>query len=98
MAGSLDKESYQKRRTELNRKAEEIEKQISEMEQKLNAAEMTGDDGTAEALGKIKKFSGAEQLDQKMVQALVDKVLVADPEHVEIKWSFGDEVYKFIMG
>ena len=98
MAGGLDKESYQKRRAELNWKAEEIEKQISEMEQKLKASETAGDDGTAEVLGKIKKFSGAEQLDQKIVQALVDKVLVTDPEHVEIKWCFGDEVYKFIMG
>ena len=97
MAGSLDKEIYMSRRQELNRMADEIEKQIAEMEQNLKAAETASDDGTAEVLGKMKKFSDAEQLDQKIVQALVDKVLVTDPEHVEIKWAFGDEVYNFIM-
>lgn len=97
MAGSLDKTIYQSRRQELNRMAKKIENQIAETEQKLKAAETASNDGTAEALGKIKKFSEAEQLDQKMVQALVDKVLVTDPEHVEIKWAFGDEIYKFIM-
>ena len=97
MAGSLDKAIYQSRRQELNRKAEKIEKQIAEMEQNIKATETASDDGTAEAIRKMKKFSDAEQLDQKMVQALVDKVLVTDPEHVEIKWAFGDEIYKFIM-
>ena len=97
MAGSLDKEIYLSRRQELNRKTDEIEKQIAEMEQSLKTAETASDDGMTEALGKLKKFSDAELLDQKIVQALIDKVLVTDPEHVEIKWAFGDEIYKFIM-
>ena len=33
---------------------------------------------------------------QAMVQELIDKVSVTDPEHVEIVWKFKDEVRKFI--
>lgn len=31
------------------------------------------------------------------VQELIEKVIVTDPEHVEILWKFSDEVMKFIM-
>lgn len=31
-----------------------------------------------------------------MVQELIDKVIVTDPEYVEIVWKFKDEVWKFI--
>ena len=41
-------------------------------------------------------FSGATELDQKMVDALIEKVLVYDPEHVEIRWKFSDEVMKLL--
>lgn len=40
---------------------------------------------------------GGDGLDQKMVEALIEKVLVYDPEHVEIQWKFSDEILKFIM-
>ena len=30
------------------------------------------------------------------MQELIDKVIVTDPEHVEIVWKFKDEVRKFI--
>ena len=33
---------------------------------------------------------------QAMVQKLVDKVSVTDPEHVEIAWKFKDEVRNVI--
>jgi hypothetical protein len=32
----------------------------------------------------VERFSGATELDQKTVDALIEKVLVYDPEHVEI--------------
>ena len=31
-----------------------------------------------------------------MVAALVKEVRVTDPEHIEIRWNFSDEVYRFI--
>lgn len=44
----------------------------------------------------MKKYSKADELTQPMVQELIDKVIVTDPEHVEIVWKFKDEVRKFI--
>lgn len=53
-------------------------------------------DSLSQALGVMKKYSGADELTQAMVQELIDKVIVTDPEHVEIVWKFKDEVRKFI--
>lgn len=50
-----------------------------------------------DALETLDKFSGATELDQKIVQALVDKVVVYDPRHVEIRWKFSDEVLKLLQ-
>lgn len=44
----------------------------------------------------MKKYSGADELTQTMVQELIEKVIVTDPEHVEIVWKFKDEVINFI--
>lgn len=44
----------------------------------------------------MKKYSKADELTQAMVQELIEKVIVTDPEHVEIVWKFKDEVRKFI--
>lgn len=96
MAGMLDKEVYQRRRADLGRIAERLEADIAELEQKLKAAETAKDDSLSQALGVMKKYSKAEELTQPMVQELIDKVIVTDPEHVEIVWKFKDEVRKFI--
>lgn len=96
MAGMLDKEVYQRRRADLGRITERIEADIAELEQKLKAAETARDDSLSQALGMMKKYSKADELTQPMVQELIDKVIVTDPEHVEIVWKFKDEVRKFI--
>lgn len=96
MAGTLDKEVYQRRRADLGRIAERLEADIAELEQKLKAAETAKDDSLSQVLGVMKKYSKADELTQAMVQELVDKVIVTDPEHVEIVWKFKDEVWKFI--
>ena len=59
---------------------------------------MVQDDGMQEALETMDKFSGATELDQKIVGALVEKVLVHDPRHVEIRWKFSDEVMRLLQG
>ena len=33
-----------------------------------------------------------------IVGALIEKVLVYDPRHVEIRWKFSDEVLKLLQG
>ena len=96
MAGMLDKEVYQRRRADLGRIAERLEADIAELEKKLKAAETAKDDSLSQALGVMKKYSKADELTQAMVQELIDKVIVTDPEHVEIVWKFKDEVRKFI--
>ena len=53
-------------------------------------------DNLSQALSVMKKYSGADELTQAMVQELIEKVIVTDPEHVEIVWKFKDEVRKFI--
>lgn len=92
MAGMLDKEVYQRRRADLGRLAEKLEADIEVMEQRLKAAETAKDDSLSQALGVMKKYSKADELTQEMVQELIDKVIVTDPEHVEIVWKFKDEV------
>ena len=93
---SLDKEVYQRRRADLGRIAERLEAEIAELEQKLKAAETAKDDSLSQSLGVMKKYSGADELTQAMVQEMIEKVVVTDPEHVEIVWKFKDEVRKFI--
>ena len=97
MAGNLDKDIYQRRRAELTRKAELLDAQISELEQKIKDAQTVKDDGLADALVNMKKYSEETQLTQKMVQALIEEVRVTDKEHVEIRWKFSDEVLREIM-
>lgn len=96
MAGQLDKEVYQRRRADLNSLAEKLDVEIAELEQKLKAAENVKDDSLSQTLGVMKKYSGADELTQAMVQELIEKVVVTDPEHVEIVWKFKDEVRNFI--
>ena len=96
MAGQLDKEVYQRRRADLNRLAEKLDVEIAELEQKLKAAENVKDDSLSQTLGVMKKYSGADELTQAMVQELIEKVVVTNPEHVEIVWKFKDEVRNFI--
>lgn len=44
----------------------------------------------------MKKYSGADELTQIMVQELIEKVIATDSEHVEIVWKFKYEVRKFM--
>lgn len=96
MAGQLDKEVYQRRRADLGRLAEKLDADIAEVDQKLKTAETVKDDSLSQALGVMKKYSGVDELTQAMVQELIEKVVVTDPEPVEIVWKFRDEVRKFI--
>ena len=96
MAGMLDKDVYQRRRADLGRIAEKLDAEIAELEQKLKSAETAKDGSLSQALGVMKKYSGADELTQTMVQELIDKVIVTDPEHVEIVWKFKDEVWNKI--
>ena len=92
MAGKLEKDVYQSRRAELTQKAEALDKQIRDLEETFRRAETESDDGTKEILETMEKYSEATELTQDMARALIEKVVVYDPEHVEIRWKFSDEV------
>ena len=96
MARQLDKEVYQRKRADFGRLAEKLDADIAELEQKLKAAETMKDDSLSQAFSVMKKYSGADALTQAMVQELIEKVVITDPEHVEIVWKFKDEVRNFI--
>lgn len=96
MAGNLDKEAYQKRRAELTKEVERLDGLIAGLEAKLREMETVQDEGTKALMETAERFSGAKELDQRMVDALIEKVLVYDPEHVEICWKFSDEVMKLL--
>ena len=92
MAGNLDKEVYLSRREDLSRQAQLLDAQITEMQAKLHEAETAADEGLQKALETVETFSGAAELTQEMVQALIGNVIVYDPRHVEIRWKFTDEI------
>ena len=58
--------------------------------------EAAEDDGVRDAVSTMKKYSGETELSRDSVEAFIDKVLIYDPEHIEIRWKFPDEVIKFI--
>ena len=64
---------------------------------KLQETELAQDEETRAALETAECFYGAAELDQKIVDALIEKVMVYDPRHVEIRWKFSDEVIKRIL-
>ena len=98
MAGNLDKDEYQRIRQELMRKAKRLDIQIGEVSAELHEMEAAADDGVREALDTMKGHSGEKELTREIAEAFVDKILIYDPEHIEIRWKFPDEVIKFIEG
>lgn len=98
MAGELDKDEYQRIRAELTRKEDLLDKQIAEVTEKLYESEAAADEGVRDALDTLKKYSGEMELTRGMVDALIEKILIYDPWHIEIRWKFPDEVVKFIEG
>ena len=80
------------------RKADLLDKQIAEVSAKLHESEAAADDGVREALDTLKRYSGADELSRGILEAFIDKILIYDPGHIEIRWKFSDGVIKFIEG
>lgn len=96
MAGTVDKETFQRRRGELTEQESRLKEQIAILEKQAQELKMEGSGETARAVEKIRSFSGAEALSAKMAKALVKEVRITDREHMEIRWNFKDEVMEFI--
>ena len=98
MAGELEKDDYQRIRAELMCRAELLDKQIAEVSAKFHESQAAADDGVRDAVSTMKKYSGETELSREIVEAFIDKVLIYDPKHIEIRWKFPNEVIKFIEG
>lgn len=80
----------------MTRKSEVLDKQIAEVSAKLHESETAADDGVRDAVSTMKKYSGETELSREIVESFIDKVLIYDPEHIEIHWKSPDEVIEFI--
>ncbi len=98
MTGKLEKDDYQRIRAELMRRAELLDKQIAEVSAKFHESQAAADDGVRDAVSTMKKYSGETELTREIVEAFIDKILIYDPEHIEIRWKYPDDVVKFIEG
>lgn len=75
---------------------ERLDGLIANLEAKLREMETVQDGRTKALMETAERFYGATELNQKMVDALIEKVLVYDPEHMEIRWKFSDEAMKLL--
>lgn len=96
MAGNISKDEYQERRKLLNDQEEALKRQLAEAQKQAFDCRMEESEEAAGAIEKLRFFDGAQELTPEMVSALVKEVRVTDPERIEIRWNFSDEVYKFI--
>lgn len=96
MTGTVDKETFQRRRGELTEQELRLKEQIAILEKQVQELKMEGSGETARAVEKIRSFSGAEALSAEMAKALVKEVRITDREYMEIRWNFKDEVMEFI--
>lgn len=98
MAGTIDKETFQRKRVVLTEQETRLKEQIAVLEKQAQELKMEGNSETAKTVEKIQSFSGAEALSAEMVKALVKEARITDREHMEIRWNFKDEVLEFIEG
>lgn len=98
MDGLIDITTYQKNRERLNSEKEKLEKRIGVLEAERGQAEAVEDPEVERLLDAVAKYSSAYELDNEMVLAFVEKVLIYDEEHVEIKWNFSDKLISVVMG
>lgn len=96
--GLIDITTYHKNRERLNSEKEKLEKRIGVLETERGQAEAVEDPEVERLLDAVAKYSSAYELDNEMVLAFVEKVLIYDEEHVEIKWNFSDKLISVVMG
>lgn len=70
-------------RSAADKKKYEIDPEVAKVERLLDA---------------VAKYRSADELDNEMVLVFVEKVLIYDEEHVDIKWNFSDKLISVVMG
>lgn len=98
MDGLIDRETYQRKREILNGERRKLEERIRVLETEQEQEETAADPETGKFLDAVGRYDGREELDNEMVLAFVEKVLVYDEEHVEIQWNFSDKLMRDVLG
>ena len=94
----IDKELFKKRRLQLTKKIDHLGGMITEVDNQLQEIQKFKDDGR-DALNDIAdKYTGITELNQKIVDVMIDKVVVYDMTHIEIRWNFSDAEMRLLNG
>ena len=75
-----------------------LERKIREMEEGIREDGVAVDGEAWEALDVLKKYEGETGLTQEIVEGLVDRVVIYDPEHVEVRWKLVNEAVEMMQG
>ena len=74
-----------------------VDRKIGEVEERLQEAAVAGNKEMKEAVEVLEKYTEETELTQEMVRVLIERVMVYDPEHVEVRWALSDEVIEMTM-
>lgn len=89
-------EEYQRKKLKLSLRIEEIEKEIRNLKEQIEVTKTLLNGGLDRDLEKVKEYAGTEKLTEEIVGAFVDKVLLYDKEHIEIRWRFSKEFLEVV--
>ena len=100
MLKEIDKETFQEKKDKLRQELERIEERLSAFQRKQEKERKKQEDvdELEQALKTIHRYDEEPELTAEMVEALIEKVIYYDPEHVEIKCRFRDGVVKALVG
>ena len=92
----MTREEYLKKKTELDRQLDQTDDEIAELNRQLGDLKICRNKEMERDMEKIRDYSGAAELTQELVGALVEKILFHDKEHIEICWRFSDEFLELV--
>ena len=75
---------------------EDLKQQILMYQNKKDTADAGEDPEVKRFLDSCKAYRDQEKMSNDMVRAFVEKVMVYDPERIEIVWNFSDRIMDMI--
>ena len=92
----MTREEYLKEKAELDHQLDQANDEIAELNRQLGDLKICRNREVERDMEKIQDYSGAMELTQELVGALVEKILFHDKEHIEICWRFSDEFLELV--
>ena len=93
VAGELEREDYLLRKESVNQKAVGFQEKVDEAE-KILLEEKVRKERNSHLKG-IAKYSEISELSRPIVDELIETIYFYDPEHIEVVWSFKDELLDY---